>query len=240
MIPRSEGTARQIEPLISTLSSLSKTTSFTFLSVRQIKFTLIDKTRDSIRCMIGVYLRVSTKDQTTASQKHEIGQWLSGQSIAPAGVTWYEDHETGTTLERPAFERLQAAIFSGTVKTVVVWKLDRLSRRLQDGVNLLADWTAKGVRVVVVTQQLDLSGILGRTIAALLLGLAEIEHGHIKERQKAGIAAARKRGAYKGRQPGTQKASPERARELAAKGLKPAEIATALGISPRTVERYLK
>jgi DNA invertase Pin-like site-specific DNA recombinase len=154
-------------------------------------------------------------------------------------VTWYEDQETGTTLKRPAFELLQAHIFAGKIKTVVVWKLDRLSRNLRDGVNVLADWAEKGLKIVVVTQQLELNGVIGRTIAALLLGLAEIEHGHIKERQKAGIAAAKARGAYKGRQPGTRKASPERARELATKGNNLNEIAAALGISKRTVMRYL-
>ncbi len=81
--------------------------------------------------------------------------------------------------------------------------------------------------------------MIGRTIAALLLGLAEIEHGHIKERQKAGIAEAKARGAYQGRQRGARKASPERARALASKGNTKDEIAAALGISKRTVMRYL-
>ena len=189
--------------------------------------------------MIGVYLRVSTTDQNTNSQKAEIEKYLASNGIAADSVTWFEDQETGTTLKRLAFERLQAHIFAGKIKTVIVWKLDRLSRNLRDGVNVLADWAEKGLKIVVVTQQLELNGVIGRTIAALLLGLAEIEHGHIKERQKAGIAAAKARGAYKGRQPGTRKASPERARELATKGNKPAEIAAALGISKRTVMRYL-
>ena len=147
--------------------------------------------------------------------------------------------ETGATLDRPAFDWLQKDIFTGKVQTVVVWKLDRLRRRLRDGVNLLADWTDKGVRIVVVTQQLDLSGPIGRMIAAVMLGLAEIELESIRARQRAGIALARKRGAYKGRQPGARKASPERARELAAKGNKPVEIARSLGISERSVSRYL-
>ena len=43
----------------------------------------------------------------------------------------------------------------------------------------------KGLEIIVLTQQLELSGVIGRTIAALLLGLAEIEHTNIKERQKA-------------------------------------------------------
>ena len=189
--------------------------------------------------MIGVYLRVSTKDQDTRSQRAEIERYIKANGIADDLVTWYEDQETGTTLKRPEFDRLQGDIFAGKVRTVIVWKLDRLSRNLRDGVNVLADWAEKGLKIVVVTQQLELNGVIGRTIAALLLGLAEIEHGHIKERQKAGIAAAKARGAYKGRQPGARKASPERARALASKGNTPAEIAAALGISRRTVMRYL-
>ncbi len=189
--------------------------------------------------MIGIYVRVSTKDQNTRSQRAEIEQYLKANGISAESVTWYEDQETGTTLKRPAFDRLQAHIFAGKVTTVIVWKLDRLSRNLRDGVNLLADWAEKGLKIVVITQRIELNGVVGRTIAALLLGLAEIEHGHIKERQKAGIAAAKARGVYKGRQPGARKASPQRARELADKGNRPAEIAAALGISKRTVMRYL-
>ena len=189
--------------------------------------------------MIAAYLRVSTRDQNTKSQRAEIERYLKANGISDRSVIWFEDQETGTTLKRPQFDRLQREIFAGKVKTVIIWKLDRLSRSLRDGVNVLADWAEKGLKIIVVTQQLELNGVIGRTIAALLLGLAEIEHGHIKERQKAGIAAARARGAYKGRKLGARKASPERARELAVKGNKPAEIAAALGISKRSVLRYL-
>ncbi len=56
------------------------------------------------------------------------------------------------TTQRLAFEQMQKAIFKGLVKTVVVWKFDRISRRQRDGINLLADWCDKGVRVVSVTQ----------------------------------------------------------------------------------------
>jgi DNA invertase Pin-like site-specific DNA recombinase len=47
--------------------------------------------------------------------------------------------EKGTWLQRPEFDRLQGDIFAGKVKTVIIWKLDRLSRNLRDGVNVLAD-----------------------------------------------------------------------------------------------------
>jgi len=71
---------------------------------------------------------------------------------------------------------------------------------------------------------------LGHLIASLLFGIAEIELQHAKERQAIGIALARKRGVYTGRQEGTTKAEPARARALKKQGLKIPEIAQALGI----------
>jgi DNA invertase Pin-like site-specific DNA recombinase len=179
--------------------------------------------------MIAAYVRVSSRSQKADSQRAEIAKWLAGNGIDAGQVQWYEDKESGKSLNRPAFERLQADIFAGTVKTVVVWKLDRLSRRLRDGVNLLADWFDRGLRFVSVTQQIELNGAVGRMIAALMLGLAEIEREHILERQAAGISLAKKQGVYTGRKPGTTKTTPERAAELRDRGLKTS-----------TVSRYLR
>jgi len=190
---------------------------------------------------IACYVRVSSADQRQDSQRAVIGQWLEANGIDPAKVDWYEDVESGRTMKRPGFGRLQAGIFSGAVKTVIVYKVDRVARRLRDGLNVLCEWADKGVRFVSVTQQVDVSGTMGRMIAALMLGLAEIEWEYRAERQAAGIAAAKVRrpGAYKGRKAGTTKGNPARAAELRDKGLKPAEIAEALGVTPRTVFRYL-
>lgn len=189
--------------------------------------------------MIAAYTRVSTQEQTSAGQRSEIKKWLKSNGFRSDQVSWYEDQETGATLRRPQFERLQADIFDGKIKTVVIWKLDRLSRNLRDGVNVLADWAERQLKIVIVTQRLELTGAIGRTIAALLLGLAEIEHGFIKERQLAGIEAAKCRGAYKGGKAGRTKGDAKRARELRDKGNKTSEIAAALKISERTVFRYL-
>jgi DNA invertase Pin-like site-specific DNA recombinase len=189
--------------------------------------------------MIACYCRVSSRRQKHDSQKAEIQRWLRSHGIRSSRVQWFADTETGRTLRRPAFDRLQQAIFTGTVKTVVVWKLDRLSRRQREGVDLLADWCERGVRVVVVTQQIDLSGTVGRLVASVLFGLAEIEQEYRRERQAAGITVAKRKGVYRGRLKGTTKAKPARAQVLHTRGLSTAEIANALRISPRTVFRYL-
>lgn len=188
---------------------------------------------------IAAYCRVSTVRQKADSQIAEIGKWLQANGYDEDQIQWFIDKETGKTLHRTQFNKLQKAIFAGEIRTVVVWKLDRISRRLRDGINLLADWCDRGVRVVSITQAIDLSGAVGRMIAAVMLGLAEIELEFRAERQAAGIEVAKKKGVYKGRQKGTTKAKPQRAAELRAKGLKLDEIAQALGTSRRTVQRYL-
>jgi len=188
---------------------------------------------------MACYCRVSSPGQKNDSQKAEIKRWLKSNGLDAASVQWFEDTESGTRLTRPAFEALQRAIFCGDIQTVVVWKLDRISRRQRDGINLLADWCECGVRVVSVTQQIDLGGAVGRMVASVMFGLAEIEMEYRQERQTAGIRLAKEKGVYQGRQKGTTKAQPQRARQLLQRGLNAAEIANALGVSQRTVFRYL-
>ena len=148
--------------------------------------------KESTPMTIACYVRVSTRRQKDDSQRAEIEKWLDSNGIDRSQVKWYADKESGKFLKRPEFDRLQADIFHGKVKAVVCWKLDRLSRRLRDGVNLLADWCERGLKIVVVTQQIELNGPLGRMIAAVMLGLAEIELEYRRERQAAGIQDAKK------------------------------------------------
>jgi DNA invertase Pin-like site-specific DNA recombinase len=189
---------------------------------------------------IAVYIRVSSQNQKTASQKADIRRWLTAHGHDPDSVQWFEDKETGATLQRPSLIALKEAIFAGRVKTVIVWKLDRLARSMREGINILTAWCESGVRVVSVTQQIDLSGTVGHLVAGVLFAIAEIELQHTRERQAAGIAAAKKRGVYKGREKGATKARPHRAKELKSQGLSAPEIAHVMNISERTVRRYLK
>jgi DNA invertase Pin-like site-specific DNA recombinase len=188
---------------------------------------------------IAVYIRVSTHSQKTANQRADIRRWLTAHGHDPDSVQWFEDKDTGATMQRPGLIALKEAIFAGRVKTVVVWKLDRLARSMREGINILTAWCESGMRVVSVTQQIDLSGTVGHLVGGVLFAIAEIELQNTKERQAAGIAAAKKRGVYRGRARGATKAKPRRAKELKGQGLSAPEIAQAMGISERTVRRYL-
>lgn len=192
--------------------------------------------------LVAAYVRVSTQEQNEASQVAEIERWLTGNGIDPACVQWFVDKKSGDSLERPAFADLQKAIFNGEVRTVVIFKLDRLSRKLREGIDVLCDWIDRGLRVVSVTQQIDFNGTVGKIIASVLIGISEFEQETRRERQRANIAAAKKRGAYKncGRPKGTTKARPKRAIELRDKGYTAEEIARAMGVSRNTVFRYFR
>ena len=82
---------------------------------------------------IGVYVRVSSHGQKVDSQRVEIQRWLEAHGHDLDAVQWFEDMESGATLTRTGLNALQEAIFAGTVKTVIVWKLDRIARSMREG-----------------------------------------------------------------------------------------------------------
>jgi DNA invertase Pin-like site-specific DNA recombinase len=190
----------------------------------------------------AVYIRVSTVRQNEAGQKADIDRWLNGNAVDRNKVRYYIDRESGDTMNRTEFAKLERDIFSGLISTVVVWKLDRLSRKLRDGLNVLCEWCDRNLRIVSVTQQIDFHGVVGKMIAAVLLGIGEMEQEARRERQAVGIASAKQRGVYSGRRKGAIKAGvdPNRARKLREQGLTQSEIAKSLDVSVSSVRRYLK
>ena len=77
-------------------------------------------------------------------------------------------------------------------------------------------------------------------VASVLFGIAEIEKDHIRERQAAGIALAKKKGKFTERKKGTTKKRPKRAKDLRKQGLKIPEISNVMNVSVATVNRYLR
>ena len=180
----------------------------------------------------AIYLRVSTLDQDKGirSQETALKDYIKGHGIQR--VKWYRDKVSGATTNRPAFKRLQRDIFAGKVNTVICWKLDRLSRSMRDGVNILTEWCDRGVRVVAVAQQIDFNGTVGKIIAAVLMGIAQMERENLRENTKRGLAAARRRGVRLGRPDTIDLAQ---VKKLQGKGIPVSEIARRLGCSRQGV-----
>ena len=118
------------------------------------------------RRLLACYVRVSTVGLNEAGRRREIERWLSGNGIDASLVKWHLDKATGDNLDRPGFEGLQRDIFRSEVGTVVIWRLDWLSRTMRDGLNTLCDWCDKSLRIVSVSQQIDFNGTIGKMIAS--------------------------------------------------------------------------
>lgn len=188
---------------------------------------------------IGVYLR-GPRGQKRDAQRQEITRWLMAHDYHPSAVIWFEDTEKRPSINRPGFQSLRAAVKDGDVKTVVVWKLDHLARSQREAISTISYWCESGVRIVSVAQQIDLRGATGKLVADVLFGITQIEAERSRERQAAGIEAAKKRGVYRGRKAGTLKADPARARALKKQGMKSKDIMELLGIRSRaTLAKYL-
>jgi DNA invertase Pin-like site-specific DNA recombinase len=191
---------------------------------------------------IAMYVRVSTEEQNEDSQRCELKKWIVANGIDYKSVHWYVDKANGSTLDRPALTQMRRDVENGVIKTVVFWKLDRLSRDVRQCFELIRELCDKEVRVVSATERIDLSDLLGQAVAYLLATIAQIEKQNIKQRQTAGIKAAKERGVYKGRKPGAIKAGVnlKKVFKLRDKGFTQEEIARAMGISLSSVGRYLK
>ena len=103
---------------------------------------------------------------------------------------------SGGTMDRPALQRLLADIAAGRVDTVVVYKIDRLTRSLTDFAKIVEILDARGASFVSVTQQFNTTTSMGRLTLNVLLSFAQFEREVIGERIRDKIAASKKKGMW--------------------------------------------
>ena len=120
---------------------------------------------------------------------------------------------------------------------LVVSKLDRLGRNTRDALNLVHELDQKGACLRVLEPALDTCGSMGRMVVTVLGMVAEMELGFLKERQRAGIEAAKAKGVYKGRPPTFDRA---RIIELRKQGMGATAIAEAVGCKRGNVYKALQ
>src|SRR5208282_5813625 len=124
------------------------------------------------------------------SQKHEGWTALN---------TRYDDGGfSGGTMERPALKRLLDDINSGKIETVVVYKVDRLTRSLNDFSKIIEVFDSHGVSFVSVTQQFNTTTSMRRLTLNVLLSFAQFEREVTGERIRDKIAASKRKGMWMG------------------------------------------
>ena len=120
---------------------------------------------------------------------------------------------------------------------MLVWKADRLFRSLKNMVVTLDEWNALGIGFASATEVFDSTTPQGRLLVHLVSAFGEFERSVIVERTKAGIAAAKRRGARLGRPPA--RVDRDHLLDLRQQGWSVRKIAASIGIGASTVQRHL-
>jgi DNA invertase Pin-like site-specific DNA recombinase len=186
--------------------------------------------------LIG-YMRISKSDGTqTLDLQHDA---LLATGVAPEQI--YADRASGQKENRPGLAACLQALQPGD--TLVVWKLDRLGRNLKHLVSVVDDLQQRqiGFKVLASTGvQIDTTTANGRLVFGIFAALAEFEAELIRERTRAGLAAARARGRRGGRPRKITKAILRAA--MAALSDQPTStrtVARRLGLPPTTLYMYV-
>jgi DNA invertase Pin-like site-specific DNA recombinase len=175
------------------------------------------------------YIRVSSVDQHTERQ-------LDGVTLDKV----FTDKASGKDRQRPQLEAALDYLRDGD--KLVVHSLDRLARNLVDLRTIVTDLTGRGVVVEFVKERLTFTGQddpMSNLLLSVMGAFAEFERALIRERQREGIALAKRAGVYKGRKPSL---TPEGIAELkrrARTGERKSALAIEFGISRETLYKYL-
>jgi DNA invertase Pin-like site-specific DNA recombinase len=177
--------------------------------------------------LIG-YARVSTTGQDTATQEAK---------LKAAGCTLIRTETVSGGSRNGRSELASILDFIRPADVLVVVKLDRLGRNTRDVLNLVHELEEKGASLRVLEPAVDTAGPMGRMVFTVLGMVAEMELGFIRDRQRAGIDAAKAKGIYKGRPVTFDRA---RILSLRKEGMGASEIAKAVGCKRGNVYKTLK
>jgi DNA invertase Pin-like site-specific DNA recombinase len=174
------------------------------------------------RRLIG-YARVSTDDQDLAMQFDAL------RRIGVMDVNLYSDTKSGSTLKRPGLEAALLDCRPGDC--LVVWKLDRLSRSVEDLIALSKRLQDERVQLRSLHEQIDTTSPMGAFFFHLMAALAQFERSLIGFRTKKGMEAAKERGVKLGAPPRVTEIKYKRAMRLLARGVSAEEAGRRVGIT---------
>lgn len=185
----------------------------------------------------AIYLRVSTKEQTTENQRRELelvakrAGWEVVRVFEDAGVSGAKGRA-----KRPAYDALLKAVARREVDLVAAWSVDRLGRSMQDLVSFLEDLKGHGADLYLHQQALDTTTPSGRALFGMMAVFAEFERAMIQERVNAGLSRAKAQGKKLGR-PTLSGDMEGKVRALRAEGVGILKVAKTLGIGVSAVQR---
>ncbi len=178
--------------------------------------------------MLVGYVRVSTDGDRQSTD-------LQSDALTAAGVDArliYSDKLSGSRDDRPGLKECLAYLSKGD--TLVVWKLDRLGRSLSHLLAIITDLAERGVGFRSLTEGMDTT-TQGKLLFSVFGALAEFERAIIRERVKAGLATAARRGRKGGRPPTLDGEKMEQIIAALESGKSQASVCRAFGVARSTL-----
>jgi DNA invertase Pin-like site-specific DNA recombinase len=177
------------------------------------------------------YARVSTDEQNLDLQLNALRNAGCREIFSDQGMS-------GSTTDRPGLMQAMAAATAGG--KLVVWRLDRLGRSLPHLIKLVDELGARNIQFHSLMESIDTSSSSGRLIFHIMGALAEFERNLISERTRAGMAAARIRGARLGRRSALSALDICQLKNAHNAGVEMSTLTSRYGVTERTLRRYLK
>ena len=151
------------------------------------------------------YIRVSTEDQAREgisldTQEAKIKAYAATNDLE-LQVIIRDEGASGKDLEREGMAKLLDLVESRKVEAVIVYKLDRLSRRTLDTLSLIENLENKGVAFHSISEKVDTKSATGRFFLTILSAIAQMERDMIAERTKDALAHKKQKGEWTGRVP---------------------------------------
>src|SRR3989339_552380 len=155
-----------------------------------------------IKC--GVYTRVSTDNQaeqefsSCEAQEEKIKSFIRSQENWQVYKIYNDPGYTGANTERPALQELLHDIQGNKINTVLVYKIDRLTRSPRDFYQLIEQFEKHCVDFISITERFDTSTPGGRLLRNIMLTFAQFERELASERTKDKMLERAKKGMWNG------------------------------------------
>ena len=173
------------------------------------------------------YVRVSTAEQNEARQR---------EALAMRNIDkWFIEKTSAKDTQRPEYQRMMDWVREGD--TIYIHDLSRIARSTLDLLHLLNTLHEKGVDLVSDKENIDTSTATGKLIITVIAAINEFERANLLERQREGIAIAKRQGKYTGRKPVNIPDLPQHYERYLRREISKAALARELGISRPTLDR---
>jgi len=149
---------------------------------------------------VAIYIRVSRIDLNPQNQKLELERYAKAMKYE---YDIYVEIQS-TRKARPIKQELMNKLRMKEYDAVMIWKLDRWGRSLQELIMDLQELTDKGVKIICMKDNIDYTTSSGKLFANILASFAEYEREIIRERTMAGLERAKAQGKKLGRPKGSK------------------------------------